>query len=60
MVLKNGDEFHDGVDSDSHGVEVEDVRMLFGVDFIEAFLEHFSFFQIRFLACILAPGEEDI
>ena len=60
VILKNGDKFHDGVDPDSHGIEVEDVRMLFGVDFIEAFLEHFSFFQIRFLPCILAPGEEDI
>ena len=60
MGFKNGDEFHDGIDTYSHRIEVKHLRMFFRVDFIQTFLEHLGFLQIWFFSCVLAPGKENV
>lgn len=40
--LKSADELHNCIDSQSHRVEIEDVRKLLGVNFVQTLLEHFS------------------
>ena len=56
--FEDGDELHYGVYADAHRVEVEDLWVFLGVDFVETFLEHFGLLEVRFFACVLAPGEE--
>lgn len=60
VIFEDGNEFHDGVDSKAHGVEVEDVREFLGVDLVETLLEHFGLFEIRLLSRVLATREEDV
>lgn len=58
--FEDGDELHDGVDSEAHRVEVEHVRELLGVDLVQALLEHLGLLEVRLLARVLAAGEEDV
>lgn len=60
MGLEDGDELHDGVDPQPHGVEVEHVRELLGVDLVEALLEHLGLLEVGLLPRVLATGEEDV
>lgn len=60
VVFEDGNQLHDGVDTDPHGVEVEDMRVFLGVDFVETLFEHFGLFHIWFFSSVLAAGEEDV
>jgi len=58
MGLEYGDELHYGIDSNPHGIQIEYMRVFFGVDLIETLLEHFGFLEIRFLSGVLAARKE--
>jgi len=44
VCLEDGDELHECVDTQPHGFEVEDMRVLFGVGLVETLLEHLCLF----------------
>lgn len=60
MCFQNCDQLHDSVDSDPHRVQIKDVRVLLGIDLVEALLEHLGLLEIWFFSSVLATGEEDI
>ncbi len=58
-MFEEGDEFHDGIDTEPHGVEIEDIGVFFGVDFGDGLFEHFGFFLIGFITGVLTAGVEE-
>jgi hypothetical protein len=60
VMFENGDEFHDGIDPKTHGVEIEDKWKFFGVDLVERLFEDLGFLVVGFLTCVLAFGEEEL
>lgn len=59
MTFENGDELDYCVDTQTHGIKIENMRKFLRIYFIEALLEHLRFFEVRLLSSILASGEKN-
>lgn len=51
-------QFHNGIDSQSHRVQVEDIGRLLRIDLIETLFKHLGFLAVGLLPGVLASRDE--
>lgn len=60
VSLESADELHDCVYTQTHRVQIENMRKLLRVHFVQTLLEHLGFLEVWLLTSILASRKKDL